>query len=378
MWGEGFALAGKGWSLRVARPEDGPGLCALFRDVHVKGALDVTQERDPDFFALLGMHTADAQAVVAHDDAGQVIGCGTVVVRDGWLDGRRVKTGYLGDLRVRDGSRQAFALARAYGDLMGHVRESTGAQTFTTVIFDSNVLARRALVDRKRRGRMPVYQALTPFDMVSVQFTRAKRAPEGSVRRATEADLPAVEAFLTEQGKLRILGEDFSDGLLRRRLASWPGFSIGDFFLAERGGRLVGCTAPWDTSVFKRTRVLGYHREMRLVKGGFDLAARVMGWTRLPDPGDCFRFDFLTHLEVLDDDPAVLRDLLRAVYADRRGRGLHFVAGLSPRGSRLDEAYREFSVQRTAMTLYVVHPADWPYADRAWATTRPGFEMALS
>lgn len=378
MSGDDFALSGKGWTLRLARPEDGPGLCALFRDVHVKGTLDVAQERDPDFFALLRMHTADARAMVAHDDAGQVIGCGTVVVRDGWLDGKRVKTGYLGDLRVRDGSRQAFALARAYGDLMAHVREATGAATFTTVIFDSNTLARRALVERKRRGKMPIYKALTPFEMVSVQFTRDRPAPEGAVRRATEADLPALEAFLAAQGRARILGEDFTNGLLRRRLAVWPGFSISDFFLAERDGRLVGCTAPWDTSAFKRTRVLGYHREMRLVKGGFDLAARVMGWTRLPDPGDAFRFEFLTHLEVLDDDPAVLRDLLRAVYADRKGRGLHFVAAMVPRGSRLDEAFREFRVQRTAMTLYVVHPADGPHAARDWATTRPGFEMALS
>ena len=377
MWDD-LALSGKGWSLRVARPEDGPGLCALFRDVHVKGTLDVAQERDPDFFALLGMHTADARAIVAHDDGGRVIGCGTVVVRDGWLDGQRVKTGYLGDLRVRDGSRQAFALARAYGEVMRHVREATGADTFTTVIFDSNALARRALVDRKRRGSMPVYQALAPFDMVSVQFTRARKAPDGAVGRGTEADLPALEAFLARRGQGRVLGEDFTGGLLRRRLATWPGFAIGDFYLAKRGGRLVGCTAPWDTSAFKRTRVLGYHREMRLVKGGFGLAARVMGWTPLPEAGDCFRFEFLTHLEVEDDDPAVLRDLLRAVYADRRDRGLHFVAGLSPRGSRLDEAFREFSVQRTAMTLYVVHPADGRYAGCSWATTHSGFEMALS
>lgn len=378
MWGDDLALSGKGWSLRTARPEDGPGLCALFRDVHVKGTLDVTQERDPDFFALLGLHHADARAIVAHDDAGRVIGCGTVVVRDGWLDGARVKTGYLGDLRVRDGSRQAFALARAYGDVMRHVREATGADTFTTVIFDSNALARRALVDRKRRGRMPVYQALTPFDMVSVQFTRDRKPPLGSVRRATEADLPALEVFLAERGRQRVLGEDFTTGLLGRRLATWPGFSVGDFFLAERAGRLVGCLAPWDTEAFKRTRVLGYHREMRVVKVGFDLVARLMGWTRLPDPGDRFRFEFLTHLEVEDDDPDVLRDLLRAVYADRRARGLHFVAAMVPRGSRLDAAFREFSVQRTAMTLYVVHPADGPYAGRAWATLRPGFEMALS
>jgi hypothetical protein len=100
--------------------------------------------------------------------------------------------------------------------------------------------------------------------------------------------------------------------------------------------------------------------------------------SRLPAPGECFRFAFLTHLEVEDDDPAVLRDLLRAVYADLRPERLHFVAAMVPRGSRLSEAFRGFQINRTGMTLYGVHPRGSSWEDRSIDTRHPGFEMALS
>ena len=98
----------------------------------------------------------------------------------------------------------------------------------------------------------------------------------------------------------------------------------------------------------------------------------------LPASGECFRFTFLTHLEVGGDDPAVLRALLLAAYARLRPLGHHFTSAFVPRGTPLEHAFRGFTVTRTAMTLYSVHPADSRFADRDLRTLRPGFEMALS
>ena len=199
---------GEGWRLEIARPEHGPALCELFASVHLRSALDLTQERDPDFFALPRMHQGPFATAVGLDDDGRVVGCGTAIVRDGWYDGRQVPTGYLCDLRVAPGFRGGLHLARAYGEFMAWVSRELGAELFTTVIFDSNRAAIRALTERSDKRRdQPVYRPMTPFEMVSVQFTTRRAPPSSAVRPATAADRERLVAFLAGRARTRVLGE---------------------------------------------------------------------------------------------------------------------------------------------------------------------------
>ncbi len=370
------------FTLDLARPEDNADICRLFREVHVKGDLEVNQERDPDFFALQRLHHGPAlpggpvTTWLAREPDGQAVAIGSVIVRDGWLDGARVRTGYLCDLRVRPGFRGGLSLAARYPEVLEFIGRTTGAEVFTTVIFDDNETAKKVLSGKgaARRGQ-PVYRPMTPFDMVSVQTTWRRRAP-ARVVAAGEGDLAELRDFLAERGRARVFGEDFTGDLLDRRLADWPGFSLEDFLLVRDGGRLVGCCAPWDTGAVKRTRVLGYHGQMAWVRRVFGLGAFFLRFPPLPPPGDCFRFAFLTHLEA--DDPGVLRDLVTAAYARLYDRRLHFLSALVPRASGLDAAFAGFTVQRTAMTLYTVALRSGQHAGRSFDTLKPGFEMALS
>jgi hypothetical protein len=375
-------VRGDGWTVREAGPDDDAALCRLFADVHLKAALDLTQERDPSFFVLPRLHQARFATTAGFDDDGRLVGCGTLISRPGHdaAQDRVVETGYLCDLRVAPGFRGGVHLARAYGEVMRWAGERFGTELFTTVIFDSNQAARRALVERSpKRAEQPVYRPMTPFEMVSVQLTTPRPPPERPVRAAGPADRDALVEFLARQSRRRLLGEVLDDARFAERLALWPGLALEDFLLVhDARGAIVGACAPWDTSAFKRTRVLGYHGAMRAPRWAFDLAARVRGFATLPRPGDVFRFSFLTHLEVVDDDPAVLAALLRAAYAKLLPTRAHFFAVFLPRGSRLAEGFRGFTTTRTAMTLYAVHAPDSPWAAREVRTLHPGFEMALS
>ncbi|MCK6550948.1 hypothetical protein L6R52_34240 [Myxococcota bacterium] len=372
--------------VRRARPDDSPALCELLRKVHLRGELDVTQERDPDFFALLAMHQGELDVWLGEGpEDGKVGGLGTVVVRDGLVDGAPAKVGYLADLRALPGFRGVKEMPRAYHRALEHARDVHGAELFYTVIFDENRLARRALVEqkgKKRREGQPIYRAMTPFQMTSIQFTRRRSATATAGRRISRArpeDLGALTEYLAARAKLRVMGEKVTQEWLERRFALWPGFSIESFFVArDAGGRIVGTLAPWDTSSMKRTRVLGYHGKMKWVSRAFNLGAKVMGFPPLPPPGECFRFAFLSHLEITDDDPAVLHDLLRTVYAELRAQDLHFISAMIPRGSRLEAAFGGFFVNRTPMTVYSVTLPESRWADRDFTTLHPGFEMALS
>jgi len=379
-------IRGEGWVLRLAAPDDDAALCRLFASVHLKGQLDVTQERDPSFFELPRLHqpTRFVTGVGVADGtgpepAGTLLGCGTVVVRPGWWQGAVVPTGYLCDLRIVPGFRGGLHLARAYGRFMDWIRDEQGAELFTTVIFDANHQARRALVERSdKRKDQPVYRPMTPFQMTSVQLTTRRRAPSRDIVAARPEDQAELVAFLAARAERRVLGEVLDPARFAERLTLWPNLSLSDFLVARDRGRIVGCLAPWDTSPFKRTRVLGYHGKMAWMRRAYNLGALVRRYPPLPRPGDPFRFAFLTHLEVEGSDPAVLHDLLLAAYARLRPLGLHFMSAFVPRGSPLEAAFEGFMVNRTAMTLYAVHRPDSRWADVDLTTQHPGFEMALS
>jgi hypothetical protein len=379
-----FTLEGEGWRGRIATPADSDVLCRLFRSIHVKSALELTQERDPDFFEMLRMHLGGYETFLFENDAGDVIACSSIARRDGWLDGARIPTGYFCDLRIAPGFRGGRVLAQAYAPCMEWTRQQYGGEVFNTVVFDSNKQAIAALVGRdgevsEKRAGQPVYREMTPFRMTSVQFTTARPAPERPVREAGPADRDELFAFIAAGQKRRVLGECLDEEVLERRLATWPGLTLGDFLVARGGdGRIAGCLAPWDTGAFKRTRVIGYHGSMAWFRHAYDLAARVRRFPPLPRPGECFRFAFLTHLEIAGDDPAVLRDLLRAAYRRLRPSGAHFMSAMVPRGSPLEAAFAGFTVNRTGMTLYAVHARGSRYAAREFGTLHPGFEMALS
>ena len=371
-----------GWHVRFATPDDSQAICDLFRSIHVPGALDISQERDPDYFSLLELHGGQHDTAVGVADDGSLVGCGTIVTRPAWFGDEAIESGYLCDLRVANGFRDGKLLIRAYGKVMNLIKERRGAELFTTVIFDTNERAKRALTGggRGRRKDQPIYRPMTPFEMVSVQFTLGKKAPSAKVSSASEADADELFSFLASRERRRLLGWRVDADGIAARLASWPGCSLNDFLIARAkpGGAITGCLAPWDTREVKRTRVLGYHAHMRWVKLAFNAGAMLGRFQPLPPAGECFDFSFLTHLEIVDDDPAVFHDLLLAAYPRLRARGQHFMSAFVPRGSRLDDGFRGFSLQRTPMTLYAVHPPESRFADQSVETLAPGFEMALS
>ena len=80
---------------------------------------------------------------------------GSVIVRDGWLDGDAgPRTGYLVSARTSRVSWRARA-RRMLPRGARHLARTTGAEVFTTVIFDDNEVARKVLSGRgaERRGQ---------------------------------------------------------------------------------------------------------------------------------------------------------------------------------------------------------------------------------
>lgn len=360
------------WSPRLARPEDNEALCALFRDVELEGNPRLALERDPDVFGWArAQEPARVETYVAEDDAtGRILGCGTLVVREGRLDGAWHPVGYVADLRMRPEARGARVLPRLGRHALERARDEHGCHVTITAVMEANHRV-VATAHSRRAGReaQPVSRPIASYWLACVH--RAPR-PRRAVERATPSDMDEVAAFLARGQLDRPFGQRIDRKLLEQRFAAWPGFAPSSFLLVrDARGELVGCAAPWDSFALRRSRVRGYSGWLRAAAR----ASRVAPGFALPRVGECFRFSTLSHLEVVDDDPDTLRALLGAAVRERRQ---HFVAAFVPRATPMERALRGTLTTRVPMRLYTTMLPETPWAGVDLGTQRPGFEMALA
>ncbi|MGZ3460674.1 MAG: hypothetical protein ACXU86_19475, partial [Archangium sp.] len=345
--------------LRRATREDNPRLLELFGSVPMQGELVLATQRSPDFFRLYEMQRGEAELWV-HEVEGGLDGMGALLVREGWLEGRPCRVGYLGDLRTRFSARRSRGLARFYGPVLEEAAQRLGVEAFLTSVMATNAAALQALVKRKpHRVSQPHYALLRRFSAVSVHFTTRGPPKPGrfQVRHATPEDVPAMAALLDADHRARPFGYRYDLGELQHRLERWPGLSVEGCYLAfDGGGRLVGCTSVWDPAAVKRYRVMAYRGSMRWVRWGYDAMATVLRAPRLPAPGNDFRYFYLCNTSIAGEDPAILRALLEQVYADHHGRGYHFFSLSMDEGDPLAPALEGFFQRRLDFHLYAVTP----------------------
>jgi len=344
--------------------------------------LALSVRRRPTMDALYALHARHWSEWVVERD-GLIEGTGSVLGRDGWLNGRQVPVGYLGDLRLAPSAQGRQLLDRFYAPILRAAREELGCEHFLTTIIASNATARRALVVRTARadsrGR-PRYELLREFDIRSIQLV-LPLLPERSgwrVRAATPADIGSIARLLDADGRARPFGYTIDEAELRRRLTTWPGLTVDSFLVATRSdGAIIGALALWDASPVKETVVTAYAGSMRRVRTIHDALALVLRRPRLPSPGTPFRYLYATHVAVPAAEPTVLRALLRAAYARARTARYHFISACAPVGDSNDAAYRGLVVTNLRAELHLVSLPDVARPSIPASAPMPGFEMAL-
>ncbi len=362
---------------RLTTPADNQGCLDLFSAVPMRGELVLSTQREPDFFSLYAMQRVEPFTYVGDDGESGLVGMATALIREGWLDGAPARVGYLGDLRIRFDRGRTFG--RFFGDFFDVLCERTGCTSYYTAILTSNRAAMNALTKRKaKRVNQPYYQRLHAFDAVSVQLTRRRRPSSSvNVRAATQEDVPRIVERLAAEHRRRAFGYRYDQGEFEHRLARWPGFTLENTLLAvDAAGEVIGLTTIWDPSPVKRYRVHSYEGSMKWVKRGFNFAASIARWPKLPEPGGEFRSAYLTNVWVKDQSPDVFRALLEHTYARLQPLGFHFFTFELDENDPLAPALRGFRAQRLGFTLFAVTPAKTSRTE--WPLGRTGFEISLA
>jgi hypothetical protein len=323
--------------VRLATRDDEPDIRALVGSVAMPGDVAIRFEREPDYFLGATIMGDPCDVVVGRQRCdGALVGLACRAAHDAYVAGAPTRGGYIGQIRIAEGARGRGLVAR--GARLLRERTPEGMLAFG-VIARENRRAAGALVGARLPGGLRAARVAGLTTCAIVLWGRAARRAPGpahggvasrpahggvDVRSADATTLTDALAFWHAQGPRRQFFPlttlaDFEGGRALR------GLRPEDVFLAWCGDRIVGTMALWEQSAYKQDVVHAYGPVLRRLRPAYDLAARLLGARPLTPPGEPIALAFAARVCVADDDPSVMRALLRAVAADAHARGLAFL-----------------------------------------------------
>ncbi len=374
--------------METARPGDDAALRELLRGRAMDGLIRLTLEREPSFWHAAAVEGERHHTVIARDRAtGRVLGMGSRAVREVWLDGERVKIGYLAQLRAAPGVPAGRRLLAAGYRSCDRRRQGDELPYDLTSIIADNAPARR-LLERGLPG-LPRYRSLCRLVTLTIptsqkwnrretrslspgllppspsgrgvggEGARVARVWEGGLREGSEALLPAIIQCLERNLRRYQFAPVWTEDDLRSATRT-RGLEAADFLVISDGRvRITGCVAIWDQRSFKQVVVRGYAPALQRFRPLVNLCLAAAGRPRLPPPGSRLELAYLSHLAVDGDRPGVAVELLRAARREAGRRGLGYLAlSLTEAHPLLPAIRRAFPARELESVLYLVHPGD--------------------
>lgn len=351
-----------GVAVEMATPGDDAGLRRLLRENPMSGEIEVSFEREPSALLAARVEGDPHHTVVARDlETGDVVGMGSRVVWNAFVDGAPRRLGYLAQLRLdrRIRARGRGRLVAAGYRLLDAQRRPDETRFDLTSIVADNRGARRLL--EANVACLPRYRELGRFCTLVLparrRRARGRAAGRDRVRieRASAARMGEVAACLERNRRRYQVAPYFTADELRSPERT-PGLAPEHFHLAVAGDSVVGCVAVWDQSSFKQVVVRGYAPRLARWRPWLNAAGRWLGTPRLPAPGEALPHAYLSHLAVDADDPRVFRALLESAHADACDRRLTtLLLGLAAGHPWIPWVQRRFRPREYSTILYTVH-----------------------
>src|SRR5215472_3435820 len=274
-------------SLDLAVPADDAAIRRLLRRQPVPGRATVTFEREPDFWAGCAVTGDDSRILVARDEKGEIAGVACRSVRDVFVNGRPVRIGYLGQLRVDERFRGRWLVSRGF-NLLRRLHDERPVPAYLTSIIQGNAEAIGVLVDRPRKV-FPKFYPVARYSTLALDLRRRKPPLwcRVSIAAGSADSVEEVAAFLRASGAHHQFFPLWTAAKLRD-LADF-GLPPADLRIARRDGNIVGVMGLWDQTAFKQTVVRAYSGWLKVAAPLWNSTAPLFGRNELPRPGEELR-----------------------------------------------------------------------------------------
>ena len=264
-------------------------------------------EREPTFFhgARVSCEKPDVWVAESGQGADELAAVFNIGYRQLYINGVPRAVRYAHDLRIDPRYRGSLLLVRMFRRLREMLEPGEWMQT---VILSENESS-LSTVGSGRAG-LPVYYPAGEID-TSLLFAAPRRVRYRlQVRQARHEDLSVMQAFLDQQGPQRQYFPCYELQSMLQGDAYFSGVQPESYWLAFAGERLVGMAGLWDQKAFKQTRVLRYPPGTEWLRHGYNTWSRLLGGVHLPRSGGVLEYRSAHTVALLDDDPAILRELL--------------------------------------------------------------------
>jgi len=331
----------------------------LLREHALPGDASLSFEREPDSAIAAAIEGDVHQTIVARErESCRIAGIAGRSERDVFVNGRRARVGYLGQLRTSVRGRRVgtllddgFAFCRALHDC-GSV------PAYLTSIVEDNHAALR-LLDGLRPPAAPRFVRAGRLVTLAIPQSRLRNrnaTPGFAIRRGSIELLPDIAMCLERSGRRHQFAPRWTaDDLLSARRT--PGLEAQDFLVAIGGGRVIGCAAMWDQRAFKQVIVRGYSQRLARWRRLANLAAPWVGLPALPAVGRALQFVYLSHVAI-DDDRSDVTSALVSEALRRLPAGVDsMVTAFAANSPMLPAAA---SVSRHRIYRSVLYLAGWP------------------
>ncbi len=327
------------FQIDLANPDDDAAIRRLLATNAAPGRVTVTYEREPNYFAGCATMGRTCQSLVARAGEG-IVGVACRATRPMFVNGREVRVGYLGQLRVDERFRGRWLVSRGFRFLK-RLHGDDPVPAYLLSLIEENREALGVLIERRRPG-FPIFRQLGRLYTLALALRTPGRTKVGGsshceIKRAGSDDLPVIVAFLRRRGATRQFYPAYSE--VDFRGAATLGFRQEDFFVARRNGEIVGVIGLWDQSNYKQTIARGYAGWLRWARPAYNIAARLSARPALPNAGEKILHAYASFVCVAGDDTEVFRALLRRVCAAAAERGYSYLmAGFDDRDPLLEVA----------------------------------------
>lgn len=341
----------------LARRADDSEIRRLLRENPMPGRISISLEREPDFFADADLPGEFKQNIVARE-RGPVVCVGSCTFRPRYVNGRPLRVGYLGGLRLDGHWAGRFDILRRGYEFFRDLQAGTPAPFYFTSVAADNERARRFL-ERGLPG-LPIYEPIGEFVTLLIPTCRSgnPQAAEWKIDRGFPDSFPAQQLidFVNERNRLCQFAPCWTadEWTSLKQL----GLQESDFCILSKGGRTAGCGALWDQRRFKQTVIRKYAPSLAFARPVLNAFARTMGQPRLPAVGEGLANAFACHIATHPNEPTVLVSLMKQLRAMANQRGIELLTlGFALNHPGLATVRDNFRCREYRSRLYLVR---WP------------------
>lgn len=344
---------------------------------------EIIYERGEDFFAFLKERSHSSLVIIMRDYQGMMQGMGVLSFRPGYIHGKPVTVGYLGDLRVKLNRKLIREWRLMYASLMRlspMMKETFYCSHYQTVLIDENIESQNNLAETKIDNLH--YHRLARYKMVNIIGRVNLISYSHHIRMATSADRDLIFNFLKSKICRSLFAHDWTQEFARR-LETWPNFDLGQYVLVfDQKGNLLAVTSLWNPGKSKQIKLTKISTTLKCLHKLLKIVPLVEV-KKLPKENTAIDIMYLNQITFDDGlSTSEKKEITNEIVHFSFKQDFHMLAYADFENENYLEDSKTLFTQKMPMALYSVHfkedageivtPLSWMGEDAT-----PTFDMSL-